>query len=423
MLRKGIFDIKAESYTEPGDGVPFIRIGDLDGCLTDESSCAWISNAAHLKEKATALRKGDIAIAKTAYATAALVTAQECNVSQDIIAVQLSARGRSMFHSEFVVAFLCSDLGISILGAEFQGNVQEHLSLADVRKLPIPRISNAFQAKIRDLFTRAISCREDVKSLLSEGEQKFSDKLGISGSYLGQALHYEAGSAAVKAAGRLDSQYFMPEKARALSALAALPGRSLGSIFQSVRDTVDPKKESSLGLVRNFDLPHALQPVLDDELLPIDISEVGSLKKRLEKDDVVISRLRHYLKEIAIVDCSTRIPVIGSSEFIVLRRQESSCKISPASLLIFLRSTPVQTILKWCQDGSQHPRFSEDDLLSISVPNCLDELAPELDRIVKKAFVARREARSSISTALKSVKIAVESTEADALRFVQQAGF
>jgi type I restriction enzyme, S subunit len=71
-LRKGIFDIKAETYTESGDGVPFLRISDLKDGLINEGSTAWISEDAHRKEAATTLKQGDIAISKTAYPAASL---------------------------------------------------------------------------------------------------------------------------------------------------------------------------------------------------------------------------------------------------------------------------------------------------------------------------------------------------------------
>ena len=56
------------------------------------------------------------------------------------------------------------------------------------------------------------------------------------------------------------------------------------------------------------------------------------------------------------------VPLVGSSEFTVLRLKKRQCNITPETLMVFLRSAPVQNILKWCQKGSQHPRFSEGDL-------------------------------------------------------------
>ena len=44
-LRKGIFDIKADSYVDSEEGVPFVRIGDLQNGMIRKGSTALIRNA------------------------------------------------------------------------------------------------------------------------------------------------------------------------------------------------------------------------------------------------------------------------------------------------------------------------------------------------------------------------------------------
>ncbi|HPW76289.1 MAG TPA: hypothetical protein PLJ32_09965, partial [Kiritimatiellia bacterium] len=79
-----------------------------------------------------------------------------------------------------------------------------------------------------------------------------------------------------------------------------------------------------------------------------------------------------YLKEIAVVRTGSAIPAVGSSEFVVLRPKAKI--LSPETLAVFLRLTPGQTILAYSQDGSNHPRFAEDVLLSIPVPNAVFDM-------------------------------------------------
>ncbi len=140
------------------------------------------------------------------------------------------------------------------------------------------------------------------------------------------------------------------------------------------------------------------------------------------RGDVAISRLRPDLKEIAIVDCSDDFPAVGSSEFIVVRPKSRVCPIAPATLMAFLRSQPVQTILKWCQDGSQHPRFSEADLLAIPLPDAVATASPTIEALVVDALSARQNSRKLIAAAKRAVEIAIEQDEAEALRFLDEAG-
>ena len=71
----------------------------------------------------------------------------------------------------------------------------------------------------------------------------------------------------------------------------------------------------------------------------------------------------------------------------------------PRNPLVFLRSLPVQTILKWSQDGSQHPRFNEDELLSIPLPRALEKVGTKTDGLVNESLAARVDAEKLLADA------------------------
>ena len=134
-----------------------------------------------------------------------------------------------------------------------------------------------------------------------------------------------------------------------------------------------------------------------------------------------MSRLRAYLKETAVVRTSDAHPTVGSSEFIVLRAiNPTENRIAPETLMVFLRSVPVQTILKWCQDGSQHPRFSERDLLAIPVPDAVADASEAIKIKVQSAFAARARSRALLAAAKRAVEIAIEEGEASALAYLAE---
>jgi restriction endonuclease S subunit len=113
-----------------------------------------------------------------------------------------------------------------------------------------------------------------------------------------------------------------------------------------------------------------------------------------------------YLKEIAVVLPGGDTPLVGSSEFIVLRPNRKALPVE--ALLVYLRSPYVQTILKWCQDGSNHPRFDEKELLAIPIPAKIAKIQDHLAARVKDAIAARRESRRILDTAKRAVEMAIE---------------
>lgn len=211
----------------------------------------------------------------------------------------------------------------------------------------------------------------------------------------------------------------MPAKEQVRQSLAALPGQLLSDRVDSIREQWLPDRAGPEMLVRNYDVTDALAPLLDAEKEPTPAADIGSMKRVLRDGDVAVSRLRAYLKEIAVVRTGDDMPSVGSSEFIVLRPKDAA--ISPEALMVFLRSAPVQTILKWCQDGSQHPRFSEGDLLSIRVPDAVAAVSSEVTSIVQQGFAARRRARQLLDAAKRAVEIAIEDSEAAAIAFLDSS--
>ena len=139
------------------------------------------------------------------------------------------------------------------------------------------------------------------------------------------------------------------------------------------------------------------------------IQSASSTKKQFQTGDVVVSRLRSYLKEIAIVTTPANVRSVGSSEFFVLRPRSN--KVSSELLLVYLRSSPVQKILHWCQIGSNHPRIEEKEILTLKLPDCIlgMEVQDDINRLIQSGIDAYREAKNLLEQAKRKVETIIES--------------
>ena len=125
----------------------------------------------------------------------------------------------------------------------------------------------------------------------------------------------------------------------------------------------------------------------------VSLMDVGSTKKSVEPGCVIISRLRPYLRQVALVDddipgWNQNIRLLCSTEFFVLRSVDSS---SISFLVPFLLSGPVQTVLAASQEGGHHPRFDQNTLLELPVPRVLIERREEDSTRVEKAVAVFRQ--------------------------------
>ncbi len=81
----------------------------------------------------------------------------------------------------------------------------------------------------------------------------------------------------------------------------------------------------------------------------------------------------------------------------------------------------MQTILKYCQEGNQHPRFSEGNLLEIPFPDVVLEHGEEIISHIRRSHTVRREAQELLGKAKRAVEIAIEEGEGKAMGYLNSA--
>ena len=194
--------------------------------------------------------------------------------------------------------------------------------------------------------------------------------------------------------------------------------KNIKPLFDSVRAIWQPDDGSLGELVHNYDLTDALSPFLDGTAPPVLRASISSTKKLIRQGDLVVSRLRSYLKEIAIVQVGDGLPMVASTEFIVLR-PKSTATLPVEALLIYLRSQLPQLVFKWSQDGSNHPRFDERELLRLPVPRVLIATPDDYVQAVRTMIASRGRATQLLDAAKRAVEIAIEKDEAAGLAYLK----
>lgn len=116
-----------------------------------------------------------------------------------------------------------------------------------------------------------------------------------------------------------------------------------------------------------FDTGDARAGFLQTERTPVPAAALGSTKRVFQPGDVLISRLRPYLRQVAWVDPALAVDgarLCCSTEFYVLRGREGA---EIAFLVPFLLSPAIQLALAAGQEGGHHPRFDRSLLLELPV--------------------------------------------------------
>lgn len=182
---------------------------------------------------------------------------------------------------------------------------------------------------------------------------------------------------------------------RYLADAGAGEGTPLGELV-TLRAAPPPASDAPLIL----DTTHARDGILDIASALRAPATAKSTKKGAAAGDVIVSRLRPYLRQIAYVhpravDAAAR-PLAVSSEFYVLTPKagtKADAKSAPrpesiAFLVPFLLSPRVQAILAAAQEGGHHPRVPRASLLALRVPSAILAVRTKTSREVERALDA-----------------------------------
>lgn len=185
-----------------------------------------------------------------------------------------------------------------------------------------------------------------------------------------------------------------------ISRSSVVPLRELASI---VRKTVSARTggpdERKQYLV--LDTRDAAEGVLVGRKRPVRLEDIGSTKKLIRAGDVIVSRLRPYLRQVAYVDHEFiarwsedgEVELVGSTEFFVLR---SNNERDISFLAPYLLTQPVQRVLNASQEGGHHPRFQEDTLLNLPIPESVVENSEVASKAIRDAISLYRKSEGMI---------------------------
>jgi len=170
----------------------------------------------------------------------------------------------------------------------------------------------------------------------------------------------------------------------------------LTQVVRIVRRTVQPSDK--LGRCLVLDTSDAREGIIAYRKQPVDGGEIGSAKKIIESKQVIISRLRPYLRQVALVDPWMQLPhstvLICSTEFFVLGSVDDR---SIAFLIPFLLTEQVQTVLAASQEGGHHPRFEDSALLNLPIPEAVLRRRDEVSANVEECVHLFRQSESRMA--------------------------
>lgn len=123
-----------------------------------------------------------------------------------------------------------------------------------------------------------------------------------------------------------------------------------------VRELWQPT-EAAGSPVRNYDLTDALDLFLEPAKLFTMPEYIVSTKRQIAAGDLIISHLRSYLRDTAIVLPSDGVPAVASTEFMVLRPKKELSNLPVPRALITGQATYQAAVRRMVAQRQRATRF------------------------------------------------------------------
>lgn len=415
VLKKGIFDINANSYTE--SGVPFVRITNLRSGLISAGDIVFIDEATHEMERKTALLRGDLILSKTAYPAASYVNLDRCNVSQDTIAVKLRDDLEPPLHSAYVAAYLNGHHGLLLMRREFQGNVQMHLSLDDASKMRIPLFGRALQEKVCAKYEAAINQLAQAEAYCHKADRLLLDAVALTTWVPPEPLTYTHKFKEVFADSRLDAEHFQP-KYRAMLEHVRKHARLCRIVdeFAVHCDRGEQPEYVQDGALAVINSQHILEAGLDYEGFErTDENNWNNpeyLSARIQENDVLTYMTGANVGRTAAFLSKAR--ALASNEVNILRIREED----PIYISAVMNSMIGRWQTRMMVTGSAQVHLYPQDIRHYVIPFVDKKTEQKIVQATQDSNGARRKAFVLLDDAKRAVEIAIEDSESAALKFL-----
>jgi len=406
--------LKSDAYLK--EGIPFIRISDLNDFIVDESKLIYISKEDHKRLSSSLLKIGDLILSKVGntIGVVSIITENigECNISENNIGIKIPSK-ISYDEKIFILTFLNSTPGQSQILRCISGNAQPKLNVSDIENIIIPHFSYDYIKIISNIVTNATQLINKSKIFYSQADHILLTDLNLLNWMPKHLLSFVKNYSDTKTISRIDAEYFQPMYEEVVKKLFKYK-KGYGSFndFVNVKDkNFTPKdnvvyKYIELANISNNGNITGFTEEMGKEL-------PTRARRKVNTGDVIVSSIEGSLESIALINGSLNNALCSTGFYVV-----NSEKLNSETLLLFLKSKAGQLQLKKGCSGTILTAISKDELARIIIPKIDGKIQLEIKSKIKKMYQTKALSNNLLDIAKRGVEQAIEKDEKTAKKWI-----
>ena len=323
----------------------------------------------------------------------------------------------------YLLAYLNSKFGQSLLRRRERGAVQMGLNLDDLKTLEIYEAGKEFQNVIAQIYELSASVNRASKITFQQAVSVLIRTFDLAEySPIPESVNIKTLNDSFASTGRLDAEHYQPKYDQLQQALVHYPGgtTTVGELASEIANGAEVREYQEAGTpylrvgdLRFLDIDGASVVNIDP-----DSAESGLKKIGLQTGDVLLSR-SGSLAVSAVVEPEWEKALISSH---LIRLRIVDARLDPYFLALFFMTLPGKMqIQKWSNGGVQ-PEISQPALKAIVVPIPPMAVQHKIRDSIVKARQLRARSDHLLEAAKRAVEIAIEKDEMAGLAYLEREG-
>lgn len=398
------------SYVEQSD-YRYIRGQDVKPFLLQDTSPRYMADSDFFRLKKYALSSNDILVSVVGtLGNACIIQNHEIPAIFSCKSTAIKSTGINPF---YLLCYLNSKYGKSLLLRKERGAIQKGLNLYDLKTLDTPMFSDLFSECIEMCVNRSFDCIRQAKCNYRDATKQIEEIVGQEQELPEINCSTKTISESFSSTGRLDAEFYQ-EKYRAYETgiLSAAQGYTyIKKEFLQIKEKCS-RELDAYNYVEIGDIDVGAGTVTFNA---VNTSELPDNAKIMTKQgDLLVSTVRPNRGAVAILEDEG---LLVSGAFTVLRENGNYPK---EILQVLLRTSIYRDWLLRFNVGTSYPVIKDEDVLNMPIPLFEETVKQSIVSKVKEAASLRSQSEQLLEYAKQAVEMAIEQREDVALAWLKE---
>lgn len=401
------------------DGIPYYRGQDIYNLFIENSNPLCISKGAYEKPimRRSYLKKGDVlmSIVGAIIGNSALVTSDRQATCSCKLAI-LRSREKGIL-PETMLVFIKTKYGQSQIQKFKRGAAQTGLLLEDFDQLFIPKFSELFQLKIKEILNQIKRLSIKSKDIMQEAEAILEKELRIH-NYILQKENYSVKSFSESFgwSGRMDAEYYQKKYDDLFTMLRQFHCKRLGDIV-TIKKSIEPGSEcysdTGIPFVRVSDIS---KYGITDPKIKLSCHLVDNIQNLFPAKGTILLTKDGSVGIAYKVDEDKQF--ITSSALLHLHVLDEN-EVNLDYLTLVINSKVVQMQAQRNAGGSIIQHWKPSEIADVVIPILDKNTQNKIANKVNQSFEFRKESQIILDYAIQLVETAIEQGEETALKLYE----